>query len=339
MENTSPLYTNVKVGKPKDAVIEIEGEVPADILESHRLRILGEAKKNLEIPGFRKGTAPEKLVLQHLNMQAVLTEAAESALGDAYPEILHEHKIEPASSPRVSITKLAEKNPLGFKIHVAVEPEVGLPNYKKIARAVKEKQPAIEVTEKDVDELVGQLLSMRTPKEGEKAELTDDFVKTLGKFENVAQFKDKLKENIKAEKETEARRTLYEVLGKELVSESKLTLPLALVEDETYAAHRRFHAELEKRKVTEKDYLERLGKTEEEFNKEQRESVERQLKLKFILKAVAAKESVVADEKDIEAEMKHAVAHYPNVDVERFRAYIEEMLTNEKTLQFLADQK
>lgn len=339
MEKTSSLYANVKVGKPKDAVVEIEGEVPAEVLESHRLRILSEAKKNLEIPGFRKGTAPEKLVLQHVNMQAILTEAAESALDDAYPEILHNHGIEPASSPRVSITKLAEKNPLGFKIHVAVEPEVGLPNYKKIARTVKEKQPAVEVTEKDVEELVGQLLAMRPPKEGEKAELTDEFVKTLGKFETVAQFKDKLKENIKAEKETEARRALYEAFGKELVAESKLTLPAPLVEDEVLAAHRRFHAELQKRTITEADYLARIKKTGEEFNKEQRESVERQLKSKYILKAIAAKETIKADEKDIEAEMKHAIAHYPNVDVERFRAYIEEMLTNEKVLQFLSEQK
>lgn len=339
MEHTSKTYTNTKIGKPKDAVIEIEGEVPADILETHRLSALAEVRKEIEIPGFRKGTAPEKLVLQHINMDAVLTDAAEASLSEAYPDILHDNKIEPMSTPRVSITKLAQGNPLGFKIRVAVEPEVDLPNYKKIARTAKEKQPAVEVTEKDTEDVVAQLLAMRPAKEGEKSELTEEFVKTLGKFETVAEFKEKLKENIKEEKIVEARRALYETFAKELTAESKLTLPTLLIEDEAEAAHRRFHGELEKRKIQETDYLARIKKTKEEFLKEEREGVERQLKTKFILKAIAKKENIVADEKDIDTEMKHAASHYQNVDLERFRSYISEMLVNEKTLKFLEDLK
>lgn len=335
MDNTNKYYVNVKIGKPKDSVIEIEGEVPTNLLEEHRVHILGDVKKDMDVPGFRKGTAPEKLVLQRLNMQAILTEAAEAALSEAYPEILHDHKIEPVSSPRVSITKLAEKNPLGFKIRIAVEPEVELPNYKKIARTVKEKQPKTEVSEKDVEDVVAQLLAMRPAKEGEKTELTDEFVKTLGKFETVVEFKTKLKENIKTEKEIEARHTLYDTFAKELAAETALTLPTLLVEDEAEAAHRRFHEELEKRKISEIDYLARIKKTEKEFRKEEYENVSRQLKTKFILKAIATKENIVADEKDIETEMKHVAAHYQNVNLERSRAYAAEMLTNEKTLKFL----
>ncbi len=339
MENTEKTYANVKIGKPKDAVIEIEGEVSAEILETHRINALAEVRKEINIPGFRKGTAPEKLVLQHIRMDAVLTDAAEAALSEAYPDILHDHKIEPMSSPRVSITKLAQGNPLGFTIRVAVEPEVGLPNYKKITRAAKEKHPAVEVTEKDVEDVVAQLLAMRPAKEGEKAELTDEFVKTLGKFETVAEFKEKLKDNIKEEKTMEARRALYEVFAKDLIAGTELTLPTLLVEDGAEAAHRRFHAELEKRKISEEDYLARIKKTKEEFRKEERETVERQLKTKFVLKAIAAKENIVADEKDIEAEMKHATSHHQNVDLERFRSYISEMLVNEKTLKFLEELK
>lgn len=335
--DSTKLYTNIKVGKPVDAVIEITGEIPAAIIEVHRKEVLEKVTRRVEIPGFRKGNAPESLVLKQVDMNHVLEDAAEEALNAAYPLIIDEHKIMPQSSPRITLVKLALGSPLEFKISLAIEPTVTLPNYKKIATAIKAKKTPIEVTDKEVDEVMEQLRTMRSTEAGAPAELTDEFVKTLGKFENVADFKAKLKENIKTEKDTESLRIRYEEIAQSLVADAKVTIPAPLLEDEAYAAHDRLHRELEKRKMTADEYFKIVKKTEEEFLKEKKEAIERQLKTKFILKAIAAKEGIKADEKEIEKELTHAAAHYPNTDAESFRAYIEEMMANEKTLKFLEE--
>ncbi|MEK7089243.1 MAG: trigger factor family protein, partial [Patescibacteria group bacterium] len=133
------LYANLKVGKPRDGVVEINGEIPARIIELHRKEVIEEVKQEAEIPGFRKGNAPEEMVLKQVNMNHVLEDAAEEALSVAYPAILDDNHIIPISSPRVTFVKLALDNPLEFKISIAVEPEVNLPNYKKIAKTIKGK--------------------------------------------------------------------------------------------------------------------------------------------------------------------------------------------------------
>lgn len=336
MEDTK-LYANLKVGKPKDGVIEINGEIPASIIEFHRKEVLDEVKQEAELPGFRKGNAPEEMVLKQVDMNHVLEDAAEEALSVAYPAILDDNHITPISSPRVTFVKLELDNPLEFKISVAVEPEVGLPNYKKIAKIIKEKKAPAEATDADVNEVIEQILTMRQGEDGKKPELTDELVKTLGKFETVADFKEKLKSNIKAEKEMEGARIRYEELAKQLVDEAKLVVPSLLLEDEMYATHGRLHKELEKRKMSAEEYFKIIKKTEEEYIKEKKEATERQLKTKFILKAIAKKENIKADEKEVEKEVEHAATHYPDTNPEAFKAYVEEMLVNEQTLKFLEE--
>ncbi len=331
------LYANLKVGKPRDGVVEINGEIPARIIELHRKEVIEEVKQEAEIPGFRKGNAPEEMVLKQVNMNHVLEDAAEEALSVAYPAILDDNHIIPISSPRVTFVKLALDNPLEFKISIAVEPEVNLPNYKKIAKTIKGKKAPVEVTDVDVNEVIQQILTMRQGEDGKLPELTDELVKTLGKFENVADFKEKLKGNIKAEKEMEGARIRYEELAKQLVDESKLVVPSLLLEDEMYMAHDRLHKELEKRKMSAEEYFKIIKKTEEEYMKEKKEAVERQLKTKFILKAIAKKEDIVANETEVEKEMEHASTHYPDTNPEAFKAYVEEMLVNEQTLKFLEE--
>lgn len=335
MTESTKLYQNVKVGKPKDSVIEITGEISAEMLEINRKEVLREVKSKLEIPGFRKGNAPEEMVLKHVDMNHVLEDAAEEALSTAYPAILDDFNLVPISSPRVTLVKLAQGSPVEFKIHIAVTPDVTLPNYKKIASAIKAARKPVTIDDKEAEDVITQLLTMRAGEDGKPAELTDELVKSLGKFENVADFKAKLKTNLLAEKETEATRIRYEEIARKLVDETTIALPAPLIEDEMYAAHGRLHKELEKREMKAEEYFKIIKKTEEEYVKEKKESIERQLKTKFILSAIAKKENLQADEKDIEKELQHARKHYPDSNTEAFRTYVEEMLTNEKALRFL----
>jgi trigger factor len=326
---------SVIVSEPKDAIIEISGTINAETIENHRKKVIENVAKEADVPGFRKGHAPKDIIEKQVDQNHVLEDAAEEALSEVYPHILHMHSITPTSAPRVTIVKLALGNPLEFKITVAIAPEVKLPNYKKIAKQIKSKEIKVEVTDTDVENVIKELQELRKDENGVVPEITDDFVKTLGSFESVHDFKTKLKENIKNEKESNASRENFEALVKQLVSESGITLPLPMVDDEVYASLNRLTKDLERRNIALEDYFKNIKKTEEEFIKAKRESIEEQLKTKFIIQEIAKEEKITPDAEQVEAEIKQAMMHYPNLSPEDFKAYIEETLTNEKTLRWL----
>src|SRR5581483_5215218 len=101
--------------------------------------------------------------------------------------------------------------------------------------------------DEEIEQTISQLLLMRSQYKkkdaadaGETepktpADLTDDFVKTLGGFENVADFRNKIKENIKLEKEMDAKRKNRELVAEKLVAGSKCELPAMIVESEAHA--------------------------------------------------------------------------------------------------------
>ncbi|MEK7569326.1 MAG: trigger factor [Patescibacteria group bacterium] len=140
---------SVKITKLPGSEAEILGELPAEVFESHYVPALQKVGEDVEIPGFRKGKAPESVLLSHVGEMKVLEEMAQAALSEEYPKILEREKLDAIGAPMITITKLARRNPLGFKIRTALLPEVKLPDYKKIARGIKSE---IEKEEKPTSE-------------------------------------------------------------------------------------------------------------------------------------------------------------------------------------------
>ena len=124
------------VKKLPKSEIEIEGELDSVVFESYFSKALKMLGENLKLDGFRKGKIPENVLLSNIPEAQILGEMAEMALGEYYPKILEENKIDAISRPEISITKLARKNPLGFKIKTAVLPIIKLPDYKNSAKKI-----------------------------------------------------------------------------------------------------------------------------------------------------------------------------------------------------------
>src|SRR3989339_1946852 len=116
--------------------VEIIGEISAEIFMSGRSNAIKEFSDNAEMDGFRKGKVPEDIMIKNIGAGAVLEKMAVIALEKEYPKIISEHKIRAIGRPEITLTKLAENNPLGFKIKTSVLPEITLPDYKKIAHLI-----------------------------------------------------------------------------------------------------------------------------------------------------------------------------------------------------------
>jgi trigger factor len=114
-------------GPNSTAVLEIE--VPAERLD----RAIGDAVRRLargsRVPGFRPGKAPRQVLERHLGPGAVVDEAVEHLVQDAYREALLEQGILPLTNADVEVVQAEEGKPLVFKATVQVPPEVTLGDY------------------------------------------------------------------------------------------------------------------------------------------------------------------------------------------------------------------
>jgi trigger factor len=158
---TTEELTSIKVEKLPGSEVNITGEVPYVYLNKYRAHAVEHVQHGIELPGFRPGHIPESILIQKVGEMAIITDMAEHALEDAYREIVTHHKLDVIGHPKVSITKLAKDNPLGFSITVAVLPEVTLPDYKKIASDVNKSKESKDVTDEDVTKQIEDILRQK----------------------------------------------------------------------------------------------------------------------------------------------------------------------------------
>ena len=116
---------------------------------------------------------------------------------------------------------------------------------------------------------------------------------------------------------------------------STVELPEIMIESELHRIEAQSKADIEHMNVKLEDYLKHAKKTIEEIRKEWRPHAEKKAKLQLILNAIAVKENIKPDPKEIENEVNHILEHYKNADREHATTYAETVLTNEKVFQWL----
>ena len=339
---------------PKSEVA-IEVTLPEAVFESYRDRAITRIGEHVEIAGFRKGKAPKNLIEKEIRPMSVLEEMAEMAISEALPKIFSEEKIDAIGSPRISITKIAAGNPLSFTAIVAVVPEVKLPDYKKIASRVFAEKPELSVTDEELDKAIGELKKARKHQEihasGEQhdhaefekevfdATLTDEYVKQLGPFETVDDFKKKFRENILIEKQAREREKARVAVLEEILKETTVEIPQILIENEVEQLIARIKADIANAGIGFEDYLKHIQKTEADMRTELLPDAEKRAKGELVLHTIGIKENLKPKDEDIEKETKRLMDMYKDADPERARMYIAHMLTNEEIFTFLEKQK
>ena len=129
--------------------------------------------QSINVPGFRKGKVPHAIIDQRVGRAAVLDEALNDVISNAYGDAVRDKEIKVLGQPEVDVTSYAEGEPLTFTAEVDVRPEITLPDYKGLAVEVDD----AEATDEDVD---GQVQRLRerfgTLTPVERAVQTGDFV-------------------------------------------------------------------------------------------------------------------------------------------------------------------
>ena len=101
----------------------------------------------VQIPGFRKGRVPSRLVEQRFGRPAIMQEAVNDALPDFYQQAALEAEIRPVGRPEVEITDVPgldgkDEGDLKFVVEQDVRPEIELPDLSTIEVEIEE--PAVD---------------------------------------------------------------------------------------------------------------------------------------------------------------------------------------------------
>jgi trigger factor len=115
--------------------VKLTVEVPFDELKPSLDAAYKTIGGQINVPGFRAGKVPARIIDQRVGRGAVLQEAVNDALPRFYGQAVEENKIRPLGQPEVDVTEVPAEDgqDLKFTIEVDVRPELTLPDYDGVA--------------------------------------------------------------------------------------------------------------------------------------------------------------------------------------------------------------
>lgn len=358
----------VDIKKLDKSEVEITGSIEAAEFAKYEDKALERIGERMELPGFRKGKAPLNIVKDSVQEMALLEEMAEAALMESYTKILEENKVDAIGRPQISITKIGKGADLEFKIVTAVLPEIKLGDYKKIAKeenGKEENKKEIKIEDSEIEKVINDLRKMRAEQknhdhtghenmteeehaalhaeakeipESEWPAFDDEFAKSFGEFKSADELKEKIKSNLLTEKTTEQKDRVRLAIVEELIKKSEGEIPEILIASETDKMLYRLEADITNVGFKMEDYLKQIGKTEEDLRNEWRADAEKRAKLQIIIHSISEKEGLRPTEEEIANDVVKITEMYKDADPARARAYVEQMLENEKVFAFLEKQ-
>jgi len=166
----------------------------------------------------------------------------------------------------------------------------------------------------------------------ELPELNDELASEISEFKTLVEWRTDIKSKIQQESEKQAVKQDEEALIAKVVSETKIEVPQKMIDGQVQNQLADLEYRLAQQGANLEVYAQYLGKTMDEFNKEQAEIAAHIIKTRLIFDAVAKIENITITKDEIEAEAKRVNANLKNRD---HMSYIQQDLQFTKTLEYL----
>ena len=139
---------SLQVEKLEHNMAKLTVEVAAEDVEKALQAAYLKQRKQINIPGFRKGKVPRQMIEKMYGPEVFYDEAANNMIPDAYAKAYDESELDIVSQPKIEVVQMEKGKPFIFTAEVATKPEVTLGDYK----GVKVDKVDTGVTQKEVDE-------------------------------------------------------------------------------------------------------------------------------------------------------------------------------------------
>ncbi len=170
----------------------------------------------------------------------------------------------------------------------------------------------------------------------------DDFAKSLGHFQNSAELKKQITDNLTLEKQNEADRKLENDLLRLVIEKTNFPeLPEKLLENELHIMLHELEDDLAGKGLSLATWLTNMNKTEEEFKKDLRPQAELRAKSILTTRAIIKEQNISANQKEIDTELQKLTALYEDeeslaeIKSPHYRDYLAQSIANKKVIDWL----
>ncbi|MBO0422553.1 trigger factor [Enterococcus plantarum] len=287
--------------------------VDQTLIEKGLKQAFDKVKKNLNVPGFRKGKVSRQVFNRMYGEEALYEDALNAVLPEVYEAAVKEAGIDPVSQPKIDVESMNKGEDWVVTAEVTVKPEVKLGEYKNLT---VEKQDR-EVTDEDLDARIQRELDAQAElviKEDEAAVEGDTVVIDFEGFKDGEAFEGGKGENYSLELGSNSFIPGFEeqLVGKKAGEEVevKVTFPEDYQAEDLAGKEAVFQVKVHEVKALE------LPTLDDEFAKDVDDSVESldELKEKYRKELTESKEAAAIEAKD-EAAIRQAVDNAEIVDL------------------------
>ena len=420
---------NCKVEKTENAnEVKLELTVEASKFEEAINKVYFKSAKYFNIPGFRKGKAPMKIVEKYYGEEIFFEDAFNEVAPEALEEAVKENNIEVVSRADIDVKQIGKGQDLIFTAIFQTKPEAELGKYKGIEikkieynvtdddinhelshmqehnarmisvddRAVKKGDIVVIDFEGFVDGVAfeggkaenheleigsntfipgfeDQIIGMKIDEEKdinvkfpdeyfsknlagkdatfkvklheikvkELPELDDEFAKDVSEFDTLDELKKSIKDKKEKENKQKQKYETEDAVIKAVCENMKVDIPSGMIELEVENMLKDIETRLSYQGLKLEQYLQMLGKTREDMQKEYEPQAIEAIKSRLMLEAVIKAEKIEATDDEIEEKMKEMAKNYGKENDEEFMKnenvvkYITEGIKSEKALEFL----
>ena len=152
------LDLQVRIDSPGTCQRHITVTVAEPDVEKYFNNAIGEMMPKSQVPGFRAGRAPRKLVETRYRKD-VADQVKGSLLMDSMAQVTEDHKLSAISEPDIDLgaIEVPDKGPLTFEFNLEVRPEFETPKW----RGLSIERPVKEFEKADVDRQLERVLERR----------------------------------------------------------------------------------------------------------------------------------------------------------------------------------
>ena len=141
----------VDIERRPGSIVALTVTVEPAMVQERMESAVQKAARRINIPGFRPGKAPRKMVEERINHDALMKDVIDDAMNAGFQQALREQQLEPLEKPEVEDIHTDEAEGVKFTVSFPVRPQITLPPLNELvvnytATQVSDAQVEAEIT-------------------------------------------------------------------------------------------------------------------------------------------------------------------------------------------------
>lgn len=294
------MVTKNLVKLPKSQV-DVQITVPWSDIEPRWNETYMRLAQEVEIPGFRKGQAPQNLVEPRI-LNQVQQETLKLVMPQALIEALQGSTVVPIDYPQYQVISFTKGQNLQFSAKVTERPTVKVGNY-KILNA--KRPPLKQTTPDEIEKIMADLFNRwkaRQPN-AEAIQAPDDtFAKGVG-ANDLNDLRAKIQNDLDAEAKYNNELDYEESILQEVEKITQVDIPDVLIQDEMNRMLLSLQRNVSDRGMLMEEYLRTQNKTVDQLKNEWKPQAEKNVRMELGLSEIARLEGVNITDEELQAEI------------------------------------